>query len=315
MALGMDSGELDAFLLQNGYPRLYVKNPLDSAARLLLLKCAGKPDIVEQYRLLAERLGLGELPAEEDENPLATTVMSMEFRQAAEKGEASAWFENRRGQFRGDGKTLQPDAHVRRFLLLYLGDASVHGLSVAGELPTPLRGMLYGVLSGRSVTVRFLRDKLIAFGLYADMTEEEIDALLRCLRLQPLSEPATALDMAVLSALRSAHERYPLYEYESLCRLTKRLSPPRNEGDRLLLERYGQRLGQLRPLVKYYEAHAPSEEERLFEQRYTSYADRGVMDYVRELLTELSRRGALPEDETQTFIEYITRNGEETTWN
>ena len=38
MALGMDAEALNGFLLKNGYPGLYLKNPLDSAARLLLLQ-------------------------------------------------------------------------------------------------------------------------------------------------------------------------------------------------------------------------------------------------------------------------------------
>ena len=307
MALGMDCDALNSFLLSNGFPRLYVKNPLDSAARLLLLRCAGIPDIVELYRQLTERLGLGNLPTGEDENPLATTVMSLEFHQAAQSGDAGVWFENRKGQFRGDGKTLLPDARVKRYLSLYLGDVSIRELAITGELPTPLKGMLYSIFSGKPVTVRFLRDKLIAFGLYTDMTEEEINVLLQCMRLQPISEPATALDMAVLSALRSAHERYPLYEYESLLRITQRITPPQSTEDSLLLEQYSQRLRQLKQFVEYYESHTPSAEEGLFEQYYTSYTDRGVMDYVRDLLLLLSKRGSLPENETLAFVEYIKR--------
>ena len=308
MALGMDCDALNAFLLSNGYPRLYVKNPLDSAARLLLLRCAGSPDIVDLYHQLTERLGLEKLPEGEEENPLTTTVMSLEFREAAQNGSASLWFQNNKRQFRGDGKTLLPDARVRRFLSLYLGDVSIHELSVTGELPTPLKGMLYSIFSGKPVTIRFLREKLVAFGLYADMTEEEIDILMQCMHLQPLSEPATALDMAVLSALRSAHERYPLYEYESLRRLIECLTPPQSAEDALLLEQYRQRQRQLRQLVQYYETHTPSSEEHLFEQNYTSYADRGVMDYVRDLLLLLTQRGILSEDETQTFVEYTKRS-------
>jgi hypothetical protein len=64
----------------------------------------------------------------------------------------------------------------------------------------------------------------------------------------------------------------------------------------------------MRQLVEYYESHTLSTEEQQFEQRYTSYADRGVMDYVRDLLQLLTQRGILSEDETQAFVEYTKRS-------
>lgn len=316
MALAMDADSLNAFLLFNGYPRLYVKNPLDSAARLLLLRHGGRPDAVSLYRELIGRLGL-EGPSEtRGEAPLATTVLSMELKQAAAEGTASRWFRLYRGQFTGDGKTQLPSLRLARFLLLYLGERSVRELEVTGELPAALGRLLYPILAGRAVTVRFLREKLIAFGLYADMTEEEIDVMLRCVGLRPLTEPASALDMAVLSALRCAHERYPLYEYENLRRIIGRLTPPDSEDDARLLAEYARRGEAARQLAAYYETHEPSEEERDFEARYTSYADRGVMDYVRDLLSALVRAGSLSEEETASMLALLARGNEgNSVWN
>ena len=77
MALGMNVSELDTFLLSNGYPKLYIKNPLDGAARVLMEKCGGKSDIVDLYRALIERLGLSDLSTVDEEPPLATAVISV----------------------------------------------------------------------------------------------------------------------------------------------------------------------------------------------------------------------------------------------
>ena len=264
--------------------------------------------MVGMYRELVERLGLSRLTTVDEEPPLVTAVMSAELRRAAEDGTVSGWFERFRGQFAGDGKTQLPDLRLCRFFLLYIGEASVHELAVTGELPVTLKNLLYPILAGKAVTVRFLREKLVAFGLYADMTEEEIDVMLRCMKLREITEPATATDMAVLSALRSAHERYPLYERENLRRVIGRLDPPQDSYDEQLLEQYRSRAEAVGRLADYYESHSLSQEERTFEECYTSYADRGVMDYVRDILCGLVERGSLTESETASMLELLKRN-------
>lgn len=308
MALGMDSNALNVFLLHNGYPRLYLKNPLDSAARLLLLSNAGRQDIVNMYRELVERLGLSRLTTVDEEAPLATTVMSMELKQAAKDGQISRWFRIYKGQFSGDGKTQLPDLRLGRFLLLYIGDTTIHEMVVTGELPVSLRNLLYPLVAGKEVTVRFLREKLIAFGLYANMTEQEIDIMLQCARLRLISEPSTALDMALLSALRCAHERYPLYEYENLFRITKRLSISKDEYDLQLLEQYALQEEIVRKMVNYYDNHERSAEELAFERHYTSLEDRGVMDYVHDLLSCLMDEGVLEKGDTVRVLDMLKRS-------
>ena len=52
----------------------------------------------------------------------------------------------------------------------------------------------------------------------------------------------------------------------------------------------------------------PSSVDRLFEQHFTSYADRGVLVFARDLLLLLTRRCFLSEDETPAFIEYPKRS-------
>ena len=309
MALGMNGTELDGFLLRNGYPRLYIRNPLDSAARLLLVNAAGRPDVVKMYRDLSDRLGLSEYTTMDDELPLASAFMSAELNRALEDGMISRWFDRFRGQFSGGEKTQLADLRLCRFLLLYMGDKSVHELAVTGELPTSLKNLLYPILAGKAVTVRFLREKLIAFGLYSNMTEEELDVMLSFVKLQPITEPVTATDMAVLSALRAAHERYPVYEQENLQRIVRRLDPPQDAYDKELLEQYLQRAEIVGRLTEYYEKHPLSLEERAFEEYYTSYSDRGVMDYVHDLLEALVERSMLSKEESEGMLRLMERTG------
>ncbi len=308
MALGMNVSELDTFLLSNGYPKLYIKNPLDGAARVLMEKCGGKSDIVDLYRALIERLGLSDLSTVDEEPPLATAVMSGALVDAVKAGNVSGWFEQFRGQFAGDDKTQRPNLNLCRFIILYMGDASINELAVTGELPVTIKNILYPLLAGKAVTIRFLREKLIAFGAYSNMTEDEIDVMLKCMHFQQLEEPVTSLDMAVLTALRCAHERYPLYEEENLKRIITRLTSPKDAYDAELLEKYIQREKIVSRMVEYYEKHQMTEEEKEFEQRYTSYADRGVMDYMHDVIAGLVKDGYLTGAETGNIISLLKRN-------
>ena len=307
MALEMDTDSLNAFLLRNGYPALYVKNPLDSAARLLILQSAGAPDLVELYRMLVHRLKLDNLTTYSDRTFYETTVMSMELRNAAQNGHASTWFANYRRQFAGSAKTEMPDLRLARFLLLYLGDKNIHELSVTGDLPPVLQNILYPVLAGKAVTVKRLREKLIAFGLYANMKEEEIDLILRWARVLPVSEPVSSLDFAVLTALRCAHDRYVFYEAENLQQIIRRLTPPQDEFEELMLSQYSRRAEVVEPMASYYEKYPKSPLDRAFEEHYTAYSDRGVMDYVHDLLAVLIEQKKLGA-EAEAFLKMISRS-------
>lgn len=135
MALGLDAAELDGFLYRNGYPRLYAKNPLDSAAKLLLMNSAGWPDVVKLYRELIERLRLMTYAPRAQTVPLATMVMSQALYDAAAEGQISQWFMQHQGDFAGDAKSQLPDVRLIRFILLYMGDATIHEMAVTGDLP------------------------------------------------------------------------------------------------------------------------------------------------------------------------------------
>lgn len=307
MALGMDAEELDVFLYRNGYPKLYAKNPLDSAAKLLLLHSAGAADVVDMYRELIGRLGLEDYAPPKEALPLKTSVLNAELIEASRLGQVSDWFRAREKNFTGDAKTLLPDMRIVRYLLMYMGESSIHEMTVTGELPIALKNLLYLLVGGKAVHVRGLREKLIAFGLYANMTEDELDVLLTYAKLRPVSDPISRVDLAVLSVLREAHERYPVYEFENLERITKQLSASQELYDLTLLPEYEARLRNAVQRVAYYEKAARTQDERLFEERYTSYSDTGVMDYVHDVLALLCEEELLPETEAMPFLTLIRR--------
>lgn len=301
MALGMDELALNIFLYQNGYPKLYAKNPLDSATKLLLLNGGGREDIVSIYRELIDRLGLVDfVPAREIE-PLMTLVLSGQLKAVAENGQVSGWFREHEKHFAGGVKTQMPDLRIIRFLLLFFGDLCIHEMVITGEIPAMLKGLLYDLSSGRAVPVRGLREKLITFGLFSNMTEEEIDTLLGYGRLRLISEPATQIDFAVLSALRTAHERYPHYERDNLGRILKRLSNSNDDYDQSLYAEYQKRLENATTRTDYYDHRRRTAEELLFEQYYTSFSDHGVNNYVHDILLLLSESGELTPQQVRPF--------------
>ena len=307
MALGMNVPELNMFLYRNGYPRLYAKNPLDSAAKLLLFNSAGRADVVDMYRELLSRLELMNFAPPKDVLPLKTSVLSVGLMEAAKQGQFSGWFRAHEQNFTGDAKTLLPDMRIVRYLLLYVGEATINELAVTGELPVTLKNLLYPLVGGKAVHVRGLREKLIAFGLYANMTEDEIDVLLDYAKLRPISSPASRADIAVLSALREAHERYPLYETENLARIVRLLSASNEPYEQTLLPEYEARLKNARARAAYYERSTKGGDALLFEKTYTAYSDRGVMDYVRDALSILMEEKLLSESEIKPVFELIQR--------
>lgn len=315
MALEMDESVLNTFLYQNGYPKLYAKNPLDSAAKLLLLSAGGREDIVFLYRELIERLGLEQYAPPRETEPLKTYILSKGLKAAAKNGQVSLWFRVNKKHFAGGVKTQLPDLRIIHFLLLFFGELRVHEMVVTGEIPAALKGLLYDLSGGRAVSVRGLREKLIAFGLYVNMTEEEIDTLLSYARLRAVSEPATMTDFAILSALRTAHERYPHYEANNLERIVKRLAASSNAYDKALFAEYDKRQRNAAARTKYYDQRVLSEEETLFEKSYTSYSDHSLMDYVLDTLLLLVETGQLTPMQIKPYSTLLNRTLEgETIW-
>ena len=310
IALGMDAEQLDTFLYRNGYPKLYAKNPLDSAAKLLLINCAGREDAVKLYQEFIDRLGLTEFAISYASGSLATSVMSGKLREAAQQGQMTGWFSEHEKDFTGNAKGQRMTAELVHFIMLYIGEQTIYGMSVAAELPVNLRNLLYPIKGRKAITTRYLRTKLIAFGLYSNMTVEELDAMLTLARLRPVSEPETKLDAAILCLMQDAHGRCPTYEYENLVRICKRLSASKDGCDHILLADYKLRLDCSEKLMAYYEKSELTDEDRCFEIHYTSFGGYGLMDYIRDVLEVLNEENLFDQAECKQLLELLSRKQE-----
>ncbi|MEA5060795.1 MAG: hypothetical protein VB049_12325 [Candidatus Pelethousia sp.] len=310
MALGMDEEGLNAFLYRNGYPKLYAKNPLDGACKLLLRESAGHGDIVSLYRELVVRLNLQDYAPPREIHPLSTQVISQALSDAASEGHISVWLRKFEKNFAGGAKAQAPDLRIAGYLLLYLGDASIYELAVTGELPASLKGLLYPLLAGKAVTMRGLREKLLAFGLCCDMSEEELDVLMEYAKIRPFSDPQTKMDYILLTALRCAHARYPLYEAEGFTRIVRRLAAQKDAFSRELLAQYRPRFASAKQRADYYESRERAPEELLFEQCYTAYSDRGIMDYMRDILSILCEEKDISPNQAKPILDLIQRTQE-----
>ena len=191
-----------------------------------VIMMTGKENIVPVYRAFLDEYGLNVYVPSPDRQDVATTVMSRAFDAVADFGDFDRWLLEQKKHFGASAKTQMPNTRLMRLILLYMGSATVYELYAAGELPVTLKNLLYPLLGEKELSVRGLREKLVAFGLYYNMTEEEMDVMLEYAKLRPFSKPETRLDMAMLAALRCAHERYPYYEHTGMQRLTAHLRKP-----------------------------------------------------------------------------------------
>lgn len=309
MALGQTEEELNAFLLTNGYPHLNAKNPLDDACRLILRTHRGRADIASRYLELIEqhRLNSWQLQFSRSERPTYDISRSFE---AVDSPEAFAEWINRNSRYFGaSARSVIANAQLLRRIWLYIGDSTVNDLYMIGELPLPIRNLLYALLGSHEVATKGLRNKLILFGLYENMTEEELNLLLEDAKLRSLSDPKTKLDQALLTAVRSAHDHYPYYEYETNMILSEHLrsglflSKTEEQAARIaaMLEPFAQRLKIVEANTGYYESHKARWEEQ-FEELYTSRSDRGLMHYVYDVLSVLRGEQAVEPAETQEFL-------------
>ncbi len=315
MALGLDESGLNDFLLANCYPRLYAKNPLDAACRFILSSHAGHEKVVELYRNFLKLYKLNTYVLTREPKDIATTFMSRDFGQINTANSFENWLLNNDDNFRAAGKGYIPNAELVSFILLYLNGQSINGMYVTADLPVTIKNLLYQILGDKEVAIKGLRAKLIVFGLYENMTEDEIDLCLSMAGLRLLTEPNTRMDCVILTALRCAHERYPYFELNNAERAIK-------NGDRAITERvqkkcnnsyfpelrefFEQKKSRASACVKYYESGGhKSELDRLFEQYYSDYGASGILDYIRDIMTVLLEQGVVKEAETKEYLNLI----------
>lgn len=305
MALGMSSEEIDSFLYTNGYPRLYAKNPLDNACNLILKTHRGRADIVSRYQSFLELYRVQAYRPASGRGERNTDQLGRSFEAVDSEEAFAAWMDRNRRFFGATAKTVTAGSRLMRRVWLYIGETTINDLYTTAELPLPIRNLMYTLLGNREIPVKGLRNKLIVFGLYENMTEEELDQLLADANLRELSDPRTTLDRLLLTAVRTAHERYPYYEFETMLVLTERIragmlcsrDAAQIERFQTMLNEYRQRYENAMLRTAYYDAHKTKEDER-FEELYTSRADRGLLHYVFDVLAFLASEGMVEQAET-----------------
>lgn len=297
MALGMRAAELKEFLQRNSYPGLYVKNPLDVACRFVLAASAGQENVVRDYRECIQRHHLEDYTLQEDLVDIATTMMSRDFDRVTSTGSMDQWLRMHGNHFRAYGKTYIPHARLVQFILLFISGQTINNLYITGELPLTVRNLLFPLLADKEIAVRGLRAKLIVFGLYENMTEDEIDAMLGIAQLRLITNPAARIDQVILSALRRAHERYP---YFVLCNAEKVLENMEKGEEMEWYGLYREKKRQVRELIRHYE-RKKNERDRLFEQHYTNYQDKNLLHYLSDIFDQLVSTGDLTAGETEEY--------------
>ncbi len=298
MALGMNVEELNDFLCRNCYPRLYVKNPLDIVCRFILDAFSGSGDIIEKYRDMIKSYKLDDYILTDEPEEIKTNYLSLDFARVKSVASFEKWLLEHDNYFKAYDKNYIPHTELIRFILFHIGEQSINDMYVAGEMPVAVRNLLYPLIADREITVKGLRAKLIVFGLYKNMTEDEIDIMLELAGFGLLSEPVTRIDHALLTSLRCAHERYPYFEYHNVADILGGLDV--QDG---LYAFYQEKERRASDCVRYYEAEGrKSEVERLFEETYSSYNDSGILQYVIDVFELLNKAGVLSEQETGEYI-------------
>ncbi len=308
MALGMDEHKLNLFLVHNGYPGLFMKNPLDAVAVHLLKESAGKKTVVALYRTLLQKLSLNDYtpPAgyvEISSDPVSRDLRNLSYGIRNIKG----WRDRYAAHFTAGAEQIYPLPGTGEYLRRMFGGRNVTDIILENSLPAAVTAMLYLLLSEKALPVRGLREKIIVLCLSLNCTVQEADALLLRVRDIPLAMMGTRTEKALEAALFCAHDRYPLYETENLETQMKRAANMEEEKE------FSVRMYYAEQRARYYEAHRTSPEDHLFEERYTSRGGGSIADYVRDILILLMEKNVLTEKETKPFCKLLEGADRETT--
>jgi hypothetical protein len=303
MALAMNEAELNSFLKANCYPRLYSKNPLDVACRFILSKSAGDNDIVSIYRKFLTNYNLDSYVLSDAPDTISTSDLSIALNNIKSIGGFENWMKENDRHFRAFGKVYIPNLELIRFIILYIGKKSIYGMYITGQLPVTIKNLLHPLIADKEIAVKGLRAKLIVYGLYENMNEDEINIMLDIAKLQRITEPASRVDCAILTALRCAHERYPYYEYNNAKKVLDSIRESRENEATEFQAFYEEQFRQSGEFVNYYENGGQKGElDRFFEEAYTDYAGNGILEYIQDIFALLVEDGALSETEISEYV-------------
>jgi protein-tyrosine phosphatase len=306
MILGMGEKELSEFLLKNQYSGLYSKNPFDAACMKVLRSHAGKINVVLLYHKELDKRGIPLLQLQQTVVTYSSGPILQSLKKAISAADFEVWIEYHSVYFDAARTVVLPSEALTRFVLLHV-DSSIHDMYAMDNLPDPLRRLLWKIQSGERYALHGLRRKLIAFGLYSNMTDADIDRMLRYARLMPLTKLSSKLDTAIFVAMRLAHERFPYYEYSSVKRVKDNIirimlgmdskgSSPEvyNEWAKEYIERFD----KLRNPYKI----PPFEGQQQFEALYADH----LSDYMCDIFRLLICYGVLEGSEVSPYIKLLS---------
>ncbi|MDR2444201.1 MAG: helix-turn-helix domain-containing protein [Deltaproteobacteria bacterium] len=309
LALAMDEAELNKFLLSNCYPPLYAKNPLDLACRFILSKkdAFKLEKIVEVYNQFLKAKDLNRFLLSDDTEDIPTVNLSQEFSVNinSETG-FLAWLAEHDQDMRAKGKTYLPHSDLANFVNLYIGDPesgkrSLYDFYICGNISVAVKNLLYPILAKKEIAVRRLRPKLIVFGLYVNMTKEEMAIMLSIPKLKSFDDPVSRVDRAILLALQMAHKRYPYFE---LANAKKALWNMGQNNWPTLRNFFENKKKKAAEAIAYY-INNRSQRDILFEQYYTDYAAKSIANYVNDILMFLVDVKSLTDIEVSEYVHLI----------
>jgi transcriptional regulator with XRE-family HTH domain len=328
LALSLTEEGMNDFLLSLGYSPLYHKNPLDDACIFTIRSHSGD-DAAALYRKYVAQFRVREFKPAPLYKSIPTVVLQDSFAHVRTEAELEAWLERYAGSFSAFATVIVPNRELILYIMIFLGGATINELFEAGEFPVTIRNLLYPLVAGNELALRGLRDKLIAFGLFRNMNADDIDRLLELAKLRAFSRPETAFEAAALIAVRQAHARFPLYEYDYLGDAAVTLEDAlRDTAARPLtdsvqwqksfyaglFEEVSQRLGDVEQLAKSYLSSEKRDcDEAAFEEFYTVYSkaedkfrtEKNLADYVKDVIDILIEDGDVQEKELRAFREQL----------
>lgn len=328
LALCLTEDELDDFLLSLGYPPLYHKNPLDDACLFTLRNHRGE-GAAAVYKKYVGQFKVKDFKPAWPRRNVPTAVLRESFAHVRTEAELEDWLERYAGAFSAFARTVVPNKDLILYIMIFLGGATINELFEAGELPVSIRNLLYPLVAGNELALRGLRDKLVAFGLFKNMNADDIDRLLDLARLRRFSQPGTPAEAACLIAVRQAHDRFPLYEYDYLGDISVALEDALRDAAARpltdsaqwkksfyteLFEEVSRRLGDAEQLAKsYLSSGRRGGDEAAFEEFYTAYSEgedkfrteKCLADYVRDVIDILIEDGDVEEKDVRAFREQL----------
>ena len=216
LALGLTEDEMNELLLSLGYMRLYPKNPLDSICIFVLENRKKTGDLLKEYRGLIERYKVSNIELLKQRKTIPTMELRKTLGRLLTEEELDMWLKQNIIHFSALGDTLLPKMELQMYVKLLLGGDSINRQYQNDLIPKVIRDWLYPMICGEKLTQKELRDKLIAFALFKNMAEFDINFMLDLAGLRSFSSPENTYETILLAAVRLAHERFPPYEDDCL---------------------------------------------------------------------------------------------------